>query len=277
MENDLELKIKKLHLYLLEILKEIDRVCNKNCIKYTLIGGTLLGAIRHHGFIPWDDDADIGIPREQFETFINEMKNQMDKKFYIDICYLDKNNFLPFVKIKYKGTLILESSNRNLNVGHEFFVDVFPLDTLPSNPKDLKHQSRMLKKYKFLIYGKLRVPSKNKTLGLIKRIISFLYPNNVQKLKGKYQIESQKYNLTSKSKLYFVTGSSYEYCKEIIPFEDLDNRKKVKFEDIELFIIDNFDCYLTRLYGNYLILPPLNERYNFKHKFIRICFDDNEY
>lgn len=99
MENDY---LRNLHSTMIEILDEFDRICNKHNLTYFLIGGTLLGAVRHKGFIPWDDDMDLAMPREDYEKFINVYYKELNDKYYLDNFNNNKLYYLNFSKIRKK-------------------------------------------------------------------------------------------------------------------------------------------------------------------------------
>lgn len=264
-----EVLYNKMHIYHLELMKEVKRICEDNSIDYYLIGGTLLGAVRHKGFIPWDDDADMAIFREDYKRFIVACKNSLNPKFRLDVCFEDNNNFVTIIKIKYKGIRFVEESNSKLDVDQELFIDIFPLDRVSNDYLQQKKQEKNMKKYKFLIYGKYGVPSKNKVIGFIKFIISSLYPCNRSDLKTKYINESTKFN-NEKCDYYRVFGSTYNYSKEIIPIIDLKNKVSIKFEDDYFTTFSNYSSYLSRVYGDFMQLPPLDKRYGYKHSTIDI-------
>ena len=273
MSTSIENLYKNMHRYHLEMMIEVKRICELYKIDYYLIGGTLLGAVRHGGFIPWDDDADMAIKREDYDLFINACRKEIDSKFRIDVCQNDKNNFACFIKIKYKNILFLEESNEKLDVNHELFIDVFPLDNIPDDINERKKHGRIIKKLKFILYGKYGVPSKNVVLGVIKQTFSKLYPVSKEQLKKIYIKESTKYNnLHCEKRRVFC--STYDYEKEVMPNKDLNNPVDIVFEGIKFTTFTNYKDYLENLYGNYMELPPEDKRYGYKHASLKIGVGD---
>ena len=126
-------KLRKVQLTELEILEKIDEICKKNNINYFLIGGTLLGDVRHKGFIPWDDDIDIGMLREDYEKFINVcLKNgALGKDYYLHCNESDDDYFIPFIKVKKNNTTFAEKNIENINTHKGIFLDIFPYDNVP--------------------------------------------------------------------------------------------------------------------------------------------------
>lgn len=122
--------LRKVQLTLLEIAKEVKRVCDENDIKYYLDSGTLLGAVRHSGFIPWDDDFDIGMMREEYDRFCKIAPFALNSNYYLQTWENDEKYAVPFAKVRKKNTIYRENkANPNLNNG--FYVDIFPYDNAP--------------------------------------------------------------------------------------------------------------------------------------------------
>ena len=123
-------KLRKVQMVEVEILDEIDRICKKNNIKYFLVGGTLLGAVRHGGFIPWDDDIDLGMLREDYEKFIDICINsdELDKKYFMHSDETDSDYWLPFIKIRKNNTTFDEKVIKNCDTHKGIYVDIFPMD-----------------------------------------------------------------------------------------------------------------------------------------------------
>ena len=143
----------KLHSVQIEILDEIVGICDKHNLTYFLIGGTLLGAVRHKGFIPWDDDLDIAMPREDYEKFLKIAKTELDKKYYLHDISIDKNYWQPFIKIRKNNTLFDEKMIDNIETHKGIFVDVFPFDNLKRDGILLKIKWSILKNLlRFCLY-----------------------------------------------------------------------------------------------------------------------------
>ena len=127
--------LKKLHKVEIEILDEIVRICKKHNIKYSLFAGTMLGAVRHAGFIPWDDDIDVGMLRSDYEKFIKIAHEELDSKFSLDCFEYNKKYHLGFAKIKKNGTIFDEEASHHMDNHKGIFVDVFPVDNVYDNIK----------------------------------------------------------------------------------------------------------------------------------------------
>jgi len=121
-------ELKKIQNTLLEILIEVDRICRKNDIKYFLFAGTLLGAVRHKGFIPWDDDIDIAMPREDYEKFLQIVQKEPYSNYFLQNVITEIEAPFLFSKFRKDDTLLLEKAVMNKNIHHGIFIDIFPLD-----------------------------------------------------------------------------------------------------------------------------------------------------
>ena len=125
-----EENLKKLHEVEVEILDEVVRICDKYNLDYYLVGGTLIGAIRHKGFIPWDDDLDISMPRADYEKFLEVAPLELDEKYYLENRKYNEKFHLPFTKIKKNNTEFRETFTSSLDNHKGIFVDIFPLDNV---------------------------------------------------------------------------------------------------------------------------------------------------
>lgn len=123
--------LRKLQLVELEIANEIKRVCVENNIKYFLESGTLLGAVRHGGFIPWDDDMDIGMMREEYEKFLKIAPEKLSSEFILQTWKNEKDYSLTFAKVRKSDTIFLEYEFKDSSMHNGIWVDIFPYDSVP--------------------------------------------------------------------------------------------------------------------------------------------------
>ena len=164
MNEVFEKNLRKLQLLQLDIAKAIKELCESNGIPYFLIGGTLLGAIRHKGFIPWDDDFDVGMLREDYERFIKIAEEKLDKKkFFLETWDTEKGYGFPFAKVKLNGTKYPER-NAPKSVHQGIFVDVFPIDTAAPTIFRLRINSTFIKRDMFPESCTIRNPMLNGSL-----------------------------------------------------------------------------------------------------------------
>ncbi|MCI5496988.1 MAG: LicD family protein [Firmicutes bacterium] len=253
-------EIKEIQKIAFEILKFVDKFCRKHNIKYSICGGTLLGAVRHKGFIPWDDDIDIMMPREEYERFLKLMDNQYKNGDKYKCLHYGKNfpdYYYRFAKVVDLSTTLQESTfinNKELGI----FIDVFPLDGIPSN-----HPLRYAKKSHY--YGRMLIHSNMSKVNkngipigkyLIKKYL--LYP--FAKLYGRdYWLKKHENYVKS---FHF---NDYEYCNlyaggiginEMFPRKFFDEIIDIDFEGYKLQTIKEYEKYLEHAYGDYMTPPP---------------------
>lgn len=256
----------KLHSCELFIAKEVKRICNENGIKYFMIAGTLLGAVRHNGFIPWDDDMDIGMLREDYERFIKLAKTDLGERFFLQTPETDSAYGLNFAKILLKDTTLTEASAAN-NAVKGISIDVFPFDAVPENAKKTeKHKKRtyflrrlLLAKQNYNVCGKKEYV-KRAVYAVLKFIAAFY---SREKLCKMLDSECERYNALGKTPEKIVNiGGAYGYDKETILREWVDSTVELPFEDTVFAAPAGYIPYLEYFYGDYMKLPPEDKRYN---------------
>lgn len=262
----------KLHKCLLLIADEIKRICDKNSIKYFLIGGSLLGAVRHKGFIPWDDDLDIGMMRTDYQRFVEVCKSDLGDQFILCTLQTEKNYAYGFAKIRLKGTALIETSTpQNTEIG--IFVDVFPIDKMPKSKVSQKVQflsskifaRALFKKYEY----KVDESRHNYFVRFLYGIMSYLPKSFLIKMIERC---NTRYNKAKSFECYINLHSSYKYGKEIFPINSLDSGFVGKqFEGRIYTIPKNAETILTSLYGDFMKLPP-KEKQVFRHSLGEIKF-----
>lgn len=263
----------RLHTIQLEIMDEIHRICEQNKINYSLIAGSLLGAIRHEGFIPWDDDLDVGMKRDQYEKFLSALEYDLNDNYYI-MSLEDHNQYgVPFIKVMKKNTAIKEGNLPDDFKNYGIFIDVFPFDNVPKNKiRKTYHDvvTEILKKLLLAQSGyNLKLGKVNHLIYQVLKPLSKLFSRNflIQHLERNIQ----RYNDRNSNYLTNI-GGSYGYTQETIKKEWFNRLVKYKFENRQYWGFKDYDAYLTGLYGDYLQLPDENDRYD-RHDYDEITFN----
>ena len=242
----------------LDLLKHFINICENNKIKYFMIYGSLLGTIRHAGFIPWDDDIDVAVLREDIPALINAIRG--DRYKFINSS-IDKKYFSPLYKFYDDETELIQSygqvEGKNLGV----YIDVFVLDNVPLDETKRKAFFRRADKLRFLWSLSCRkLSAKSKTIfkTIFKTIISIPF-----KIIG-FHFFAKKYEKHAMScasnvaKAIVIYGEGFE--KEYVFFkEDLETTIK-SFENLKVRVPVVFDSILRKCYGDYMVLPPIKER-----------------
>ena len=270
--------LKQLQEIELEILEEVIRVCRENCIPYFTVGGTSLGAVRHNGFIPWDDDIDIGMMRDDYERFLKIAPKSLKQGFFLQHYYTDPNAPTYFAKVRKDGTLFVEKSFKKLNMHHGIFIDIFPHDYVPEKEREREIYNNKARFWNFLYISKTiwissdLSLSKSKALALAVartalHILLILVP---KKYLYKKTDESLRHYNNEGSKMTSSRGLSVFECYEQDIFPTSDHA----FEHLTVSIPKNIDKVLRVQYGEYMCLPPENKRVN--HAPLMLAFDDKE-
>ena len=259
----------------LKILEAYDDFCKKNNLTYFLCNGTLLGAIRHKGFIPWDDDIDVFMPRPDFERFVKLTKDKGITEQYDSCFYRDTkcNVSYPFVKVVDNKTKVFEKTkNEEEQMG--IWIDVFPIDGFSDNEKTNKAFCRKKHIWKRLCFtysdDLSKVTDIKKKIGKA-IVLPFLRIMGQKRLFSKFEKICTTYDFEKASKVG-CTVWGYNY-KEIINKDILFPPSEVEFEGKKFMAPNNPDAYLTALYGNYMQLPPENQRIN--HEMQAFLLEDN--
>lgn len=246
----------------LNILRKVHSFCERNNLSYYLGYGTLLGAIRHNGYIPWDDDIDIVMPRDDYEIFIRQFR---DAELEVLSIYDDSNFPFPISKVSNKNTYLVEESSytyERLGVN----IDVFPLDGLSSNLLKAKFHVTYLRILTIIMeFKKMRAANrrsflKNSVINLSHFLLSVIPLNSLLK---HIDIVSKKYSYNSSN---YIEQLYVPRLSRIVEKKIFEDKELHVFENDRFFIPKGYDCYLKSLYGDYMKLPPLASRVP-KHHF----------
>ena len=244
-----------------EILKELDRVCKKAGLTYYIYSGTLLGAVRHKGFIPWDDDIDCVMMRDQYEKLAEACEIYLDKKlFELQTIYSDPVASNGWIKLHDKNTTFIDGARRK-GAMEGINIDIFPIDNAPDSDLVLKYRAKVVNRMNFIYQYRFlkHSPDASLKMRIFQKVITWIPPWNEMKFKIAYDKYIQKYNgKKTKRVVYF---SNANYMLKVVPRECFDTVEMVEFEGQKFPAPGNWKEVLEIRYGaNYMIPPPIKER-----------------
>lgn len=248
--------LRKLQLNLLEMLIEIDRICRKYGIEYSLDGGTLLGAVRHKGFIPWDDDIDVIMRRDEYVKFYRACKREMDKKrFFLQEYRTDSNYRWGYAKLRRKGTEYIRLGQEHLKNRTGVFVDIFVADNVPDDYLLRRMHYAACFVIRKLLYSELGMKSADSLAGRIWYGVCYkLVPRN-----RIFRLRNRIAKKCSRKKTQLVAHMTYPYPKQArfgMPAACFDEMMDIEFEGHTFRCFKKYDLYLSLLFGDYMKLPP---------------------
>jgi len=266
-------QLTKLRKVQLEVLNEFVNFCAKNNLKYFLTSGTLLGAVRHKGFIPWDDDIDVGMPRDDYDKFLNLFLENKSSNCYIAAQQVPINTFyyyLGYTKFCRKNTVYAKeylTPDQYLGI----YIDIWPFDNCI---KFIAPLQKKLTTFSWLLYRyktNCIIQNMSRKHKLAMPFIYFL-PLKIIKIFTK-----ASYAIFNKNKTKYVVNfpSKYKVNKEIQKYGDIFPLTKVYFEGVEYNAPGNIDAFLKKLYGNYMELPPVEQQVLYKFSYVTFGDENN--
>lgn len=264
------LVLKKLQGVQTQMLKDVLDVCEKYDLPCFLIYGTAIGAVRHKGFIPWDDDIDVGMLRKDYDRFLEVFDQELRDHYEVLTPETDSRYACTVTHIQRKNTVFVTEMTKNLKCNCRIFMDIFPFDNVPDSPKE---QNRLLKKS--TLYGKLLFLSGSGSPHIpYSDILYYVMHLGCMLIHGFLKLfhitppflyrRFKKVSTAFNDKDYeYVTSYEYTGCiKDKIKKSDILPLKKVPFENIYAYIPANNDAFLKKVYGDYMQIPPIEERVN---------------
>lgn len=261
--------LREVQLTQLSIAKEIKRICEKHNIDYFLDGGTMLGAVRHKGFIPWDDDMDIGMTRENYNRFIEVAKSELSEEYFLQTWETDQYYPMPFAKVRKNGTLFVENNFEKSKMHQGIYVDVFPYDYFPATKRKQKRFWRKKNFLSSLLLMKCKsvkfLSNNNTALKVFLKLCMFTFIkficifNSKRRIVQRYEKLITKYNDKTSGIVYEQT-QCYKFGHFVIPENCICGRIDLPFEDTQFKCLENYHQYLSTLYGDYMTPPPEEKR-----------------
>lgn len=270
--------IRDVQLITLEILDEFDRICKKHGIKYHLFSGTLLGAIRHQGIIPWDDDIDVCMLRSDYDRFLKICTSELRPDFFLQTGKSDPGYIMQFAKIRKNNTLFLEDVLEGRNMHKGIFIDVFPLDNAKPGTLSGVIQQKALKVLVSLNFRRLRaVCSKNRSLKdtIINTIFYYILKITPKCLTDWLQhFFMTMFNKQKTEWLcHFTNGvTDARYKKYVMRRTEFEDVVDTVFEGRNLPSPRSYDIILKRIFGDYMKIPDAAKQ-NPHHGIIRVSLD----
>lgn len=254
------MELRELQLFELEILKEMDRICKENNLRYFLACGTLLGAVRHKGFIPWDDDIDVYMPFDDYMKFEEACKKSMSDKFYFQSREVNPQNYIYWNRIGVKNSTSIDLSLANIHMQWGICIDIFPLFPYAKDKNEKEKRRKLYKRMELLSLKYLHTKTASMASGMtkIKKMAHNLIPDAL----------NIKLFLSCVNQLGEENEYTQEYCMDYEFSHVCDGFKKEWFQDVVELDYEGmkfpapvgYHEYLTCVYGDYMKVPDENNR-----------------
>lgn len=252
-----------------ELLKVFIGICERLRLDYYLVCGSALGAVKYGGFIPWDDDIDVALRREDYRQFIEKAPALLPPYYFLQTYRTDPQFPGFYCKLRDSRTTFIEKSVREIMMNHGVYIDVFPLDGYPSDRREAKRLERRKAMLKRLIDSAYAVPEEQKMLTRVFFTAERLL--GCHKRTGKYAERMEKlisaYPLDD-SELWCNHGN-WQGTKEYAPREQYGGGREAVFEGLKVMIPEQYDAYLTQKYGDWRADLPEEEKIG--HHFCAVC------
>jgi lipopolysaccharide cholinephosphotransferase len=252
-------ELKQLQRVELEILIELDRVCRKYEIQYSLDGGTLLGAVRHKGFIPWDDDIDVIMLREEYFKFRKACRRELDHSlFFLQDYRTDPHYRWGYAKLRRNGTELMRPGQEKLKQHSGVYIDLFVADNVPDNPvvRRLHYLlCYLIRKMQYSEVGKDM--EKNCVKKGLYRILSKVPRDTI------FHIRNWLAARSNRKRTELISHYTFGYpkrCRYGLPRKCFDEMVEMEFEGKRFYGFKDYHSYLFEHYGDYMTLPPKEER-----------------
>lgn len=268
--------LEKVHNVQKELLKKLDQVCREHGLRYSAIHGTLLGAIRHHGFIPWDDDVDIAMPRKDYDRLLELGSKVFPEPFFLQTPANNENCFYGgYAKLRRSGTAAIEPQNRGRHCHQGIWIDIFPLDFCPEDGEKREKLQKRISFWQCLLMAKLYQPGCGMPQDIsLKRIVFYQIASKCLRRRWIRRRLEQLFKSCGKSEKLAILACYYgvKQNRNVYPAEWFTSLTEIPFEDFQIPVPQNNDYILSKRYGSHYMDWPEKEK-RLSHKDIVFSTD----
>lgn len=256
-----QMSSEEMHSHLIDLAKELHRICTENGIPYYMVCGTMLGAVRHKGFIPWDDDMDFAIPLEYYQKFVDVANSKLQSKYRL-LTYKNSEYPVNYLKIEDTETIISEfRMKKECCQKYGINIDIFILTKCSLSPKKLNILFKKKHFYHILLSRAFVEGKEPGFKGIIKKIIRLVYHSKKDRENLIEKIEKINKKIAKTGEEARISTSTAAYLPQyIIPNDVFGTPQLYQFENIQLYGVENYDSYLKSYYGDYMQIPPIEQR-----------------
>lgn len=252
-------EVKELQAKELILLKELRRICEANDITYFLAYGSLIGAVRHHGFIPWDDDVDVCMNYPDYVKFKEACKTQLGSDFFLQTDETDPNAGLSYYKLRLNNTTLIVDYLANRDMHHGINIDIYPIYNVPDN--SIQRTIQLYASAVYMLFEAGQVPENHGGIMAAgsKLLLKTIKGTSRIAIKNKCHQYMAKFE-DKHTKMKAMLFGNLNVCRHLYPAEVFSKSLKMQFENDSFSVPAGYDTYLMQYYGDYMKMPPIEEQ-----------------